>query len=63
MFELFTCPICHKQGEISIKSKFSNKEPSKIVFYAKCNECGYESMYYDTSNEVIQYLYERMKNK
>lgn len=61
MTEQWQCPICHKKGEMSIKSKFSEKEHSKIVFYAKCNECGYESFDYDTSNDVIQFLYERTK--
>lgn len=61
MLEFCSCPICRKKGEISIKSKFSDRERNKVVFYAKCNECGYESFYYNTSNEVIEYLYDRMK--
>lgn len=50
------CPICHKKGEISVKSTFIDRETKKIGFYAKCNECGYESISFDTSNEVIEYL-------
>lgn len=63
MLRLFTCPICHKYGEMSIKSKFADKEKLNIVFYARCSECGYETMSYDTSNEVIQYLYERTQEQ
>lgn len=61
MLKSCVCPICHKQGEISIKSKFFDKERSKIVFYARCNECGYESVYYDKSNKVIDFLYNNSK--
>lgn len=48
------CPICHKRGEISIKSKFLYAEKKRIAFYAKCYECGYESHDFDSMNEVIK---------
>lgn len=62
MTDNWQCPICHKKGEISIKSIFIDKERSMIGFYAKCNQCGYESRYFDTSNEVIDFLFD-FKNK
>lgn len=61
MTELFKCPICNKKGEISIKSKFFDKDRKKIIFYARCGDCGYESNYYNTSNEVIEFLYNKHK--
>lgn len=62
MTDEWKCPICHKKGEISIKSRFIDIDRSKIGFYAKCNQCGYESRYFDTSNEVIDFLFD-FKNK
>lgn len=54
------CPVCNRNGYISIKPRMKNIEEKKISFYAKCNKCGYESETYNTSNEVIDSLY---KNK
>lgn len=61
--EEIKCPICHKKGNISIKSFLVTYEERRIEFYAKCNQCGYESFYFDRSQKVIDYLLESDKNK
>lgn len=61
MKELFVCPNCNEKDSISIKSKFLDKERKKIVFYAKCVDCAYESPYYNTSNQAIDFLYNWLK--
>ena len=57
MSELFVCPNCNKNGKIGIRARFSNNQSGKVLFYAKCSECGYESTEYDKSSEVIDLLY------
>lgn len=61
ILELCVCPVCHTKGELGIKPKFADREQKRAVFYARCNQCGYETFDYDTTKEVIKYLYDRMR--